>query len=49
MVTDMNRDIYMMELNEEMETGIDIEAEELAMDHLPEDDDYGERDGDEGF
>ncbi|ANS04202.1 hypothetical protein [uncultured Mediterranean phage] len=49
MVTDMNRDIYMMELNEEQETGVDIEEDALNLDDLPEDDDYGERDGDEGY
>ena len=26
-----------------------IEAEEMSISHLPDDDDYGENDGDEGY
>ena len=30
-------------------TDLLIEQEEYSLNHLPEDDDYGENDGDEGF
>ena len=40
-VTDMNRDIYALDLIAEEETSAAIEAEELDMSHLPDDDDDG--------
>ena len=43
----MNRDIYAMEHIAEEEAAQRIEAEEMRLDHLGEDDDFGERDGDE--
>ncbi len=50
MVTEMNRNIYVMENLEAIAEAEEIEAEELSMNHLPDDDDYGEdMDGDEGY
>ena len=48
-VTDMNRDIYSMELLQEQENAEIIDQEAYGMDELPDDDDYGDDDGDEAF
>ena len=49
-VTDMNRNIYAMEHLEAQDVSDQIEAEELTMNYLPDDDDYGEdMDGDEAY
>lgn len=48
-VTDMNRDLFSMDLLEEEMRRADIEAEALGMEELPDDDDFGEADGDEHF
>ena len=49
MVTDMNRDIYVLELGEQLDVDADIEREEMNLDGLAEDDDFGDRDGDEHY
>ena len=48
-VTDFNREIY--ELAEQSDALIQqrIDAEVYSLAHLGDDDDFGERDGDEGF
>ena len=43
-VTDMNREIYNLDLIAEDSINDDIEKEEYDMSHLPDDDDYGEND-----
>ena len=48
-VTTMNQDIYMFELSEQERTEHEINAEINDLSHLAEDDDYGDRDGDEGY
>ena len=49
LVTEMNKDVFMMDMLESEAVAAEIEAEEYSMSHLPEDDDYGDRDGDEGY
>ena len=49
LVTDMNRDIYAMEDVARQAEADRIEAEEMNMAHLADDDDYGDRDGDEHY
>ena len=49
MVTAMNRDIYAMDALAEQAEADRIEAEEMSLAHLADDDDYGDMDGDEGF
>jgi hypothetical protein len=50
-VSDMNRDIYMNEAQEEARRGAEIEREELRIEYMGEDADYEElgMDGDEIF
>ena len=45
----MNENIYAMDAIEEQDEDNRIEAEEFDISHLPDDDDFGENDGDEGF
>jgi hypothetical protein len=45
-VTDMNKDIYNLDFDDEATRADDINAEENDI-NLPDDDDYGEYDGDE--
>ena len=49
MVTAMNRDIYAMDAIAEQAEADRIEAEEADLGHLADDDDHGDRDGDEGY
>ena len=49
MVTQMNRDIYAMDAIAEQAEADRIEAEEMSLAHLGDDDDYGDLDGDEGY
>ena len=49
MVTAMNRDIYAMDAIAEQAEADRIEAEEASLAHLGDDDDHGDRDGDEGY
>ena len=49
MVTDMNRDIFVLELGEQTDVDAEIEREEMDLTGLAEDDDYGDLDGDEQF
>ena len=49
LVTNMNRNIYAMDVIEEKAQQELIDAEELNMGLLPDDDDYGDNDGDEQF
>jgi hypothetical protein len=49
MVTAMNRDIYAMDAIAEQAEADRIEAEEASLAHLGDDDDFGDRDGDEGY
>ena len=49
MVTDMNRDIYMLDVGDQEDIDAEIEKEEMDLSGLAEDDDYGDRDGDEHF
>ena len=46
---EMTRDIYKLDLLEEEEADKAAAAEAFDISNLPEDDDYGERDGDEGY
>ena len=48
-VTAMNRDIYRLDLIREQEAEKAAWQEATDISDLPEDDDYGDRDGDEGF
>ena len=50
-VSDMNRDIYMNEAQEEVRRGQEIEAEEMRNEYMGEDADYDEMgmDGDEMY
>jgi DNA-binding protein H-NS len=48
-ITEMNRDIYAMDHIAEQLSAQEIEAEEMLLHHLGEDDDHGERDGDEFY
>ena len=48
-VSNMNLNIYSMELQESENAVSDIEREVNDMSGLPDDDDYGERDGDEAY
>ena len=48
-VTDMNRDIYRLDLENEDANAEEIENEEYDLSGLPEDDDYGDGDGDENY
>ena len=50
-VSDMNRDIYMNEAQEEARRGQEIEAEEMRIQYMGEDADYDEMgmDGDEMY
>ena len=45
----MNLNIYSMELQESENAISDIEREVNDMSGLPDDDDYGDRDGDEAY
>ena len=49
MVTEMNRDIYAMDALAEQAEADRIEAEEMSLAHLGDDDDYGDADGDEHY
>ena len=49
LVTEMNKDIFMMDLEEKEARENDIEAEVYNLSNLPDDDDYGELDGDEAY
>ena len=49
LVTSMNRELYAMDDLAEQAEADRIEAEEMSLSHLPDDDDYGDRDGDEGY
>ena len=49
MVTQMNRDIYAMDAIAEQAEADRIEAEEMSIAHLGDDDDHGDLDGDEGY
>uniref|UniRef100_A0A6C0AYA5 Uncharacterized protein n=1 Tax=viral metagenome TaxID=1070528 RepID=A0A6C0AYA5_9ZZZZ len=46
-VTDMNKDIYKLDIDSEEAIAAEIEAEAYDLDYLPEDDDYGDLDGDQ--
>lgn len=48
-ITEMNRDIYVMEQIAEEKMAQQIEVEEMRLDHLGEDNDHTEMDGDEFF
>ena len=48
-VTELNKDIYRMDQLEEEARANEIEAEVYSMQDLPNDDDYGDRDGDEYY
>ena len=48
-VNDMNRQIFAMEFLEQKQSDQDADKEAFDMEQLPEDDDYGDNDGDEGF
>ena len=48
-VTDMNRDIFAMDMLENEMTDRQIEDDAMDMSLLPDDDDYGDREGDEQF
>ena len=48
-VTDMNKDIYKLDFENEIETAEEIENEEYNISGLPDDDDYGQLDGDEDY
>ena len=48
-VSNMNLNIYSMELQESENAISEIEREVNDMSGLPEDDDYGDVDGDEGY
>ena len=48
-VTDMNREIYALDQIQDDLEAENIENEEFSLSHLADDDDYGEKDGDEGF
>jgi len=48
-VTDMNRDIFTMDMLENEMTDRQIEDDAMDMSLLPDDDDYGDREGDEQF
>ena len=45
----MNRDIYLLDALAEDNRGEEIDKEVFDISNLPEDDDFGEQDGDEGF
>ena len=45
----MNKDIYQLDVMADDMEQSRIEAEEFGLDGLPDDDDYGELDGDEAF
>ena len=49
LVTNMNRNIYAMDAIAEQSEQALIEMEELNMQLQPDDDDYGDNDGDEQF
>ena len=49
MVTDMNRDIYVLEMDEQNDADAEIERDEMDLSGLAEDDDFGDRDGDEHY
>ena len=48
-VTAMNKDIFIMDYDNEQQVDADIEKEEYDMSMIPDDDDYGDMDGDEYF
>lgn len=48
-VTDMNRDIYSLEMHEQDLAAHGIQDEVDNLSALPDDDDYGDADGDEGY
>ena len=45
----MNKDIFIMDYDNEQQVAADIENEEYDMSMLPEDDDFGDEDGDEYY
>ena len=49
LVTNMNKDIYMLDLIAEKSIEDQENLEQYNIAHIPDDDDYGERDGDEDF
>ena len=49
LVTDMNREIYSMDLLKAKEDAEDIEQEAFDMGGIADDDDYGDDDGDEAY
>ena len=48
-VTDMNKHIFILDATEEENINHDIEKEAYDMSGQAEDDDYGDRDGDENY
>ena len=48
-VTAMNRDIYALDLQQQDMVAEGIEEEVTDLSGLPDDDDYGDRDGDEDY
>ena len=48
-VTEMNKDIYSMEAIEQQARDAEMDAEAYSMAGLADDDDYGDRDGDEMY
>ena len=45
----MNRDIYVMDLENQAMLENELDAEAYGLEHLVDDDDYGDRDGDEDY
>ena len=43
----MNKDIYKLDIDSEEAAAAEIEAEAYDLDYLPDDDDYGDLDGDQ--
>ena len=48
-VTDMNKDIYMLDLDNQDIMEREIENDAYDLNNLPDDDDYGDNDGDEDY
>lgn len=48
-VTAMNKDIFIMDYDNQEQINADIEKEEYDMSMIPDDDDYGDMDGDENY
>ena len=49
LVTNMNKDIYMLDLISEDAIEAEENFEQFDISHIPDDDDYGEQDGDEDY